>query len=72
MKGRLGKMTTEIYEVFSLEEGDTVVIAGNMYVVVEIGGDDSTYTLRLADEEGNPKRLDCKGNDRVKVVIEDV
>lgn len=63
-------MTTELFEVYTLEEGDVVIIADNFYTVVDIGGDSSVYTLRLADEEGNPKRVDCEGSDLIRVLCD--
>ena len=62
-------MTVETYEVYSVEVGDTLVIAGSLYVVSSIEPDDNGYLLRLTDEEGYGKMISAGEFDRVKVLI---
>lgn len=64
-------MTTELYEVFSLEEGDTIIVQGASYVVVDIiDGTTRDYTLILCDEEGYRRSIEADGNSRFRVVCE--
>lgn len=64
-------MTTEIMEVFSLEESDQVLISGNVYRIVDILDDDEfDYVIRLADEEGNLKQVRANSHDRFRLVVD--
>ena len=62
-------MTVETYEVYSVEVGDTLVIAGSLYAVASIEPNEDGYLLRLTDEEGYAKMFSAKEFDRVRVVI---
>jgi hypothetical protein len=66
-------MTTEAYEAFSIEEGDQVVIGGEVYRIVDIlDGDETDYLIRLVDEEGNLKKVCANSHDRFRVVIDNL
>lgn len=64
-------MTTELYEVFSLEEGDTILVNGNLYVIYDIETLDNDHTsLLVIDEEGYPHTINVCDTDKVRVVCE--
>ena len=66
-------MTTELYEVYSLEEGDEILIMGNIYKIVDIeslSGD--TSSLLLIDENGDAKTLNANDMNKVRVVVPDI
>ena len=61
-------MTTEKMEVYSLEEGDQIVVSGNIYRIVDIetlNGDSSS--ILLIDEEGIAKTLNVP--DTAKILL---
>jgi hypothetical protein len=72
-KGRLGRMSTELMEVFSLEEGDTIEHRGALYRIFNIdtapnGGID----IYCTDEEGYRRVIHAAGPmDKVKILVED-
>lgn len=65
-------MTTELMQVYSIEEGDIVVINDDLYHVVGTDyadeGDD-LHVLTLVDEEGNGKILRAPGRSELRIVI---
>ena len=64
-------MTTEKFEVFSLEEGDTIIVQGVSYMIVDIeDGDTLDYRLVLVDEEGYRRSIEADGTARFRVVCE--
>lgn len=63
-------MTTETMEVFSLEEGDTIVCKGSLYAVSVMEATETGYRLHLTDEEGFAKILNVNDTDRIRVVVE--
>jgi len=66
-------MTTELMEVFSLEEGDTIEHHGELFRVLDLdtapnGGID----IYLIDEEGYRRVIHAAGPmDKVKIVVEE-
>jgi hypothetical protein len=72
-KGRLGRMSTELMEVFSLEEGDTIEHRGQLFRVFDMdtapnGGID----IYVTDEEGYRRIIYAAGPmDKVKILVED-
>jgi hypothetical protein len=66
-------MTTELMEVFSLEEGDTIEHHGALYRVFDLdtapnGGID----IYVTDEEGYRRIIHASGSsDKVKILIEE-
>jgi|688.fasta_scaffold247376_2 hypothetical protein len=68
-----GRMTTELYEVYSIEKGDQVVIGEEIYKILEIlDGTDTDYIIRLADEEGNVKKVCANSHQKFSVVIDNL
>ena len=66
-------MTTEMYETFSIEEGDQVVIGGEMYKILDIvDGTDTDYVIRMADEEGSVKKVCANSHQKFSVVIDNL
>jgi hypothetical protein len=65
------KVTTELYEVYSLEVGDTVKILGNLYAIydiIDLGPD--TSSLLLIDEDDNKHIMNVHDSDTVRVVCD--
>lgn len=66
-------MTTEMYEVYSIEEGDQVVISGEVYRILDIlDGDETDYLIRLVDEEGNIKKVCANSHQKLSVIIDNL
>lgn len=64
-------MTTESMEVFSLEEGDQIVINGNIYKVLEIeNGETLDYRLSVADEEGYRRHIEAESTKKFRLVLD--
>lgn len=65
-------MTTEMFEVFSLEEGDTIMVQGVSYMIVSIeDGDTLDYRLVLVDEDGYRRSIEADSTARFRVVCEE-
>ena len=65
-------MTTEMIEVWSLEEGDTILVNGNLYLIHDIEVLDSDHTsLLLVDEEGMGKTLNVEDSQKICVIMLD-
>lgn len=67
-------MTTELYEVFSLEEGDTIILNGDTFYVqvIEPTDDPSESLLTLVDDEGFQKSVILADTAKVRVLCESV
>ena len=64
-------MTTELYEAFSLEEGDTILVNGDLYVIHDIEALDSDHTsLLVLDEEGFAHTINVCDTDKIRVVCD--
>lgn len=63
-------MTTVLYEAYSIEEGDTLLIQGNLFAVSQIDDIPDGFRLHLTDEEGYAKILMVNDTDRLRVVCE--
>ncbi len=65
-------MTTDLMQVYSIEVGDTLLVNGDIYTVVDTDyadeGDD-LHVLTLVDEEGNRKQLRAPGRSEVRIVV---
>ena len=65
-------MTTDLMQVYSIEPGDTLLVNGDIYSVIDTDyadeGDD-LHVLTLVDEEGNRKKLRAPGRSEVRLVI---
>jgi translation elongation factor P/translation initiation factor 5A len=69
-----GIMTTDVMEVYSLEEGDQILIDGELYRIVKISDihmDFNDTLLHLVDEEGERRRVACKSDARMRVVFDE-
>ena len=67
-------MSTDLMEVWSLEEGDQILIKGNIYRIVEIGGGvvDEHYCLHLVDEEGFSRTVETTGEKKFALVLDNL
>lgn len=57
--------------VYSVEEGDTILFRADYYRVSEIEGTESGYRLHLTDEEGFAKIMDVLDGHQVRVLVEE-
>lgn len=65
-------MTTEKYEAWSLEEGDTILVNGNLYLIHDIEALDSDHTsLLVLDEEGYAHTINVEDSQKISVVVLD-
>ena len=65
-------MTTDRMPIWSIEIGDTILVNGDIYAVIDAdyADDDSDlHVLTLVDEEGNRKQLRAPGSSEVKLVV---
>lgn len=70
-KRGLGRMTTEIMEVFSLEEGDQILYKGDVYRVISIDNDEEyDYMLRVVDEEGMLRKIGCDSRAAFRLIVD--
>lgn len=66
-------MTTELYEVYSLEEGDTIMLKDSVYFVQVIEpASQSESLLWIVDEEGFQKSIVLPDTTRIRVLCESV
>ena len=66
-------MTTEIMEVYSLEEGDQIIFKGDLYRVISIDNDEEyDYMLTVVDEEGMLRKIGCDSRAAFKLVIDNL
>ena len=66
-------MSTDMMEVFSLEENDQIYVHGVLYRIVAIDYDVMSYhdhILTLADEEGNLKKMCAASQQKVRLVLD--
>jgi hypothetical protein len=72
-KGRLGRMTTELMEVFSLEVGDTIEHHGELFRILDIGtAPNGGIDIYVTDEEGFRRIIYAAGPmDKVNILIEE-
>jgi hypothetical protein len=65
-------MTTDLMQVYSIEVGDTLLVNGDIYTVVDTDydeDDDDFHVLTLVDEEGSRKRMRTQGRNEVRIVV---
>ena len=65
-------MTTDLMQIYSIEPGDTLLIRGDIYKVIDTDYADEgndLHVLTLVDEEGNRKQLRAPGRSEVKLVV---
>lgn len=66
-------MTTERMQVFSLEEGDQILLNGEIYRIVSIeDGDARDYRLVLVDEEGFRRHVEADAQDSLRLVLDNL
>lgn len=64
-------MTTDLMEVYSLEEGDQIYINGEIYKVVDIeDGDVLDYRLNIVDEEGYRRHIEAESTKKFRLVLD--
>ena len=64
-------MYTDLMEVWSLEEGDQILIAGNVYKIVDIQDTDcDDYALNCVDEEGFHHTVTAEGSKKIRLVLD--
>lgn len=65
-------MTTELFQVYSIEEGDTIILHGNTYYVqvIEPSGKDHSV-LWLVDDEGFQRSVVVSDTTLIPVVFEE-
>lgn len=63
-------MTTERYEAFALEEGDTIVRGDDLFVITSIEIEGDQYCLNLVDENGYARHLLLGEFDKVRVAVD--
>ena len=65
-------MTTDRMPIWSIEIGDTILVNGDIYAVIDAdyADDDSDlHVLTLIDEEGSRKQLRAPGSSEVKLIV---
>jgi len=66
-------MTTEIMEVYSLEEGDQILFKGDVYRVISIDNDEEyDYMLRVVDEEGMLRKIGCDSRAAFRLIVDNL
>jgi hypothetical protein len=62
---------TEKMQAYSIEEGDTIILKGNSYVVLTImDGTLADYKFRIMDDMGDIHTFECDLNDEIRVVCD--
>jgi hypothetical protein len=62
---------TDLYEAYSIEEGDTIMLKGNAYHVLSItDGSLKDYTFRIMDDEGFIHEFEADFSEKVRVVVD--
>ena len=66
-------MSTDLMETWSLEEGDQILINGEVYKILEIGTDvDRNYLLFTVDEEGYRHTISADGAKKFRLVLDNL
>lgn len=64
-------MSTDLMETWSLEEGDQILVNGEVYKILEIGTDaDRNYLLFTVDEEGYLRTIAADGAKKFRLVLD--
>jgi hypothetical protein len=61
---------TDLMEVWSLEEGDQIMIAGNVYKIMDIEDAGCDYALNCVDEEGFHHTVTAEGSKKFRLVLD--
>ena len=66
-------MTTEAMEAYSLEEGDQILINGELFRIVDIeDGDSLDYRFVLVDEEGYRRHVEAESRKKFRLVLDNL
>lgn len=66
-------MSTDLMETWSLEEGDQILVNGEVYKILEIGTDvDRNYLLFTVDEEGYRHTIAADGAKKFRLVLDNL
>ena len=66
-------MTTEHMEAYSLEEGDQVLINGEVFRIVDIeDGENLDYRFVLVDEEGYRRHVEAESQKKFRLVLDNL
>ena len=66
-------MTTEHMEAYSLEEGDQVLINGEVFRIVDIeDGESLDYRFVLVDEEGYRRHVEAESQKKFRLVLDNL
>ena len=63
-------MITELYEAYSLEEGDELVIQGDIYRIMTISPADIGYRIMIVGEDAMVRMLDCDDTRKFNVICD--
>lgn len=66
-------MTTDLMECWSLEEGDQILVNGEVYKILDIIPDFSKrfeYILTVVDEEGYRREIEADGAKKFRLVVD--
>lgn len=64
-------MTTDLMEAFSLEEGDQILVNGDVYRIVDIeDGDSLDYRFVLVDEEGYRRHIEAESQKKFRLILD--
>ena len=66
-------MTTDLMECWSLEEGDQILVNGEVYKILDIIPDFSKrfeYILTVVDEEGFRREIGADGAKKFRLVVD--
>ena len=66
-------MTTDFMEAYSLEEGDQILINGELFRIVDIeDGDNLDYRFVLVDEEGYRRHVEAESRKKFRLVLDNL
>ena len=66
-------MTTDLMEAYSLEEGDQILIKGELFRIVDIeDGDSLDYRFILVDEEGYRRHVEAQSQNKFQIVLDNL
>lgn len=68
-----GSVTTEFMEVWSLEEGDQILVNGNVYKIIDFScnwSESDEYVFDVVDEEGFVHTIAAEGSKKFRLVLD--
>lgn len=64
-------MTTDLMDVYALEEGDQIMCQGAVYRIIDIeDGQDLDYRLVLVDEEGYRRSIEANYDAKFRIICD--